>query len=107
MSCTVPKPTIWAFGHINNSDQPEHPHRLIRVIDSAQWIVKDLNFLYAESMIFEDFDQTEHAQADPSLLWAQMPYCWLSYSAAYIIVIIYIICIVIVIISFLAGPWVV
>ena len=48
----------------------------------AQWVAKDRSFLNADS---EDSDQTgRDAQADLSLCWAHMPFCWFCHKAAQI-----------------------
>ena len=39
----------------------------------AQWVAKDPSFLYADS---KDWSDWADAQADPSLRWAHMPFCW-------------------------------
>ena len=48
----------------------------------TQWVAKDPSFLCADS---EDSDQTgQNAQADPSLHWAHMPFCWFCHEATHI-----------------------
>ena len=45
----------------------------------AQWVLKDPNFLHADS---EDWSDRADAQADLSLRWAHMPFCWFCREAA-------------------------
>ena len=45
----------------------------------AQWVVKDLSFLHADS------DNWVNAQADLSLCWAHMPFCWFCHEVAHIL----------------------
>ena len=47
----------------------------------APWVAKDPSFLHADS---EDADQTGRIQADLSLRWAHMPFCWFCHEAAQI-----------------------
>ena len=48
----------------------------------AQWVAKDPSFLQADS---EDSDQTGRmAQADLSLRWAHMPFCWFCHEVAHL-----------------------
>ena len=46
----------------------------------AQWVAKDPSFLHADS---EDWSVWVDAQADLSLCWAQMPFCWFCDEAAH------------------------
>ena len=59
----------------------------IRPVDQsslcAQWVAKDLRFLHADN---EDWSDWADAQADLSLRWAHMPFCWFCHvSAIYLI----------------------
>ena len=45
----------------------------------AQWVAKDPSFLHADS---EDWSDWADAQADPSLRWVHMPFCWFCQAAA-------------------------
>ena len=47
----------------------------------AQWVAKGPSFLHAES---EDWSDWADAQADLSLRWAHMPFCWFCHVAAQI-----------------------
>ena len=48
----------------------------------AQWVAMDPSFLQADS---KDSDQTRaDAQADLSLRWAHMPFCWFCHEVAHI-----------------------
>ena len=47
----------------------------------AQWLAKDLSFLHADSELWSD---CADAQADLSLRWAHMPFCWFCLEAAQI-----------------------
>ena len=40
---------------------------------SASWVAKDLRFLHGDS---EDWSDWAYAQADLSLHWTHMPFCW-------------------------------
>ena len=52
----------------------------------AQWVAKGPRFLHADS---EDSDQTGAvAQADLSLCWAHIPFCWFCHEAAHLYVLI-------------------
>ena len=44
------------------------------------WIAKDPSFLHADS---EDWSGWADTQADLSLHWAHMPFCWLCHALAY------------------------
>ena len=46
----------------------------------TQWVAKGPNFHHADS---EDSDQT--GQADLSLRWAHIPFCWFCHEAAHIL----------------------
>ena len=71
-----------AYAPNEYSDQPGHPPSLIRETSPlcAQWVAKDPRFLHADS---ENSDQTGDAQADLSLRWAHMPFCWFCHEAAH------------------------
>ena len=45
----------------------------------ARWVAKDLRFLHADS---EDSDHSANAQADLSLRWAHMIFCWFCHEVA-------------------------
>ena len=45
----------------------------------AEWVAEDPSFLHADS---EDTDQWVDAQADLSLCWAHMPFCWFCHELA-------------------------
>ena len=47
----------------------------------AQWVAKDPSFLHADSEVWSEWVD---AQADRSLRWAHMPYCWFCREAAHI-----------------------
>ena len=47
----------------------------------AQWVAKDTSFLHVDS---EDWSDWGDAQADLSLRWAHMPFCWFWHEAAQI-----------------------
>ena len=68
-----------------DSDQPGHPPSLIRVftVRLMGTVAKDHSFLQADS---EDSDQIS-SQADLSLRWAHMPFCWFCHEAVHIILI--------------------
>ena len=46
----------------------------------AQWVAKDPSFLHADSKDWPDWGV---AQADLSLRWAHMPFCWFCHDAAH------------------------
>ena len=48
----------------------------------TQWVAKDLSFLHADS---EDWSDWAEAQADLSLRWAHMPFCWFCPEAAHMV----------------------
>ena len=48
----------------------------------TQWVAKVPSFLHVDS---EDSDLCADAQADLSLRWAHMPYCWFCHEAAHIL----------------------
>ena len=48
----------------------------------AQWVAKDPGFLHADS---EDWSDWVDAQADLSLCWVHMPFCWLWHEVAHIL----------------------
>ena len=47
----------------------------------AHWVAKDPSFLHVDS---EDWSDWAVAQADLSLRWAHMPFCWFCHEAAQI-----------------------
>ena len=49
----------------------------------AQWVAKDPTFLCEHS---EDWSDWADAQADPSLRWAHMPFCWFCHEAAQMVI---------------------
>ena len=80
-----PSTLIWQTQHNDcalskDSDQPGLPPRLIRVFACAQWVAKDPSFLHADS---EDWPDWADAQADLSLSWAHMTFCWFYHEAAH------------------------
>ena len=64
-----------------DSDQPGHPIVWSESSLCAQWVAKDARFLHADS---EDWSDWADAQADLSLRWAHMPFCWFCHVAAQI-----------------------
>ena len=46
----------------------------------AQWVAKDSSFLHADS---EDWSDWANAQADMSLCWAHMQFCWFCHEVAH------------------------
>ena len=63
-----------------DSDQPGHPHWLIRVLAvrmKKAWIISYP--LSAQRRLWSDWAD---AQADLSLRWAHMPFCWFCHVAA-------------------------
>ena len=63
-----------------NSDQPGHPPSLIRVFAlrmKKAWVLSDL--LSAQWRLWSDWAD---AQADMSLRWAHMTFCWFCHEAA-------------------------
>ena len=46
----------------------------------AQWVAKDPSFLHADS---EDWSDWADAQADLSLCWAHMTFCWFCHEVAH------------------------
>ena len=66
-----------------DSDQPGHPPTLIRVFAvrmKKAWVLSYL--LSAQRRLWSDW---ANAQADPSLRWAQMPFCWFCLALAHIV----------------------
>ena len=47
----------------------------------AQWVAKDTSFLHADS---EDWSDWANAQADLSLRWSYMPFCWFCHEVAHL-----------------------
>ena len=50
---------------------------------SALWVAKEPSFLQADS---EDWSDWADAQADLSLRWAHMPFCWFCHDAAHFVI---------------------
>ena len=48
----------------------------------SQWVAKDPSFLHADS---EDWSDWADAQADLSLHWAHMPFCWFCHELAHFV----------------------
>ena len=58
----------------DDSDQTGHPPSLIRVFACAHWEAKDRSFFsYGQRRLRSD---CADAQADLSLHWVHMPFCW-------------------------------
>ena len=65
-----------------DSDQPGHPPSLIRAFAVRMKKAWVLSYpLSAQQRLWSDW---EDAQADPSLRWAHMPFCWFCHEAAQI-----------------------
>ena len=65
-----------------DSDQPGHPPRLIRVFAIRLKKARTLSYpLSAQRRLWSDWGD---AQADPSLRWAHMPFCWFCHDAVQI-----------------------
>ena len=79
LSCLMTKPTKWhvcpAKTHISLGTRPVWSESSL----CAQWVAKNPSFLHVDS---EDWSDWADAEADLSLRWAHMPYCWLCYEAA-------------------------
>ena len=82
MSRQVTKPTKWqvhpAKTQIRLGICPVWSESLL----GAQWGAKDPSFIQADS---KDWSDWADAQADLSLRWAHMPFCWFCHEAAHII----------------------
>ena len=65
-----------------DSDQPGHPPSLIRVFAVRSRVAKDPSYLHVYS-VASCWSDWADAQADLSLRWAQMPFCWFCHEAAY------------------------
>ena len=83
------KVTIIELPHDKTNIMTVHPARLslgIRLVWSecrcTQWVANDPSFLHADS---EDWSDWMGAQADLSLRWAHMPFCWFCHEAAHIV----------------------
>ena len=61
------------------SDQPGYTPSLTRVLAVRLLVAKGPSFFHADS---KDSDQT--AQADLSLRWAHMPFCWFCHETAHL-----------------------
>ena len=81
MSHLMTKPTKWsvhpAKTQISLGICPVWSESLL----CTQWVVKDLSFLHADS---KDWSDCVDAQADLSLRWNHMPFCWFCHEAAQI-----------------------
>ena len=65
----------------DNSDQPEHPPSLIRVFSvrmKKPWVLSYPSS--AQRRLWSDWADT---QAELSLRWARMPFCWFCHEAAH------------------------
>ena len=74
LNCLMTKPTKWLWAQ----------QRLCvwsGSLLSAQLVAKDPSFLHVDS---EDWSDWADAQADPSLHWAHMPFCWFCHEAAHL-----------------------
>ena len=81
LSYLMTKPNEMGCATSKDSDQAEQPPILIESSLSAQWVAKDPSFFHADS---DDSDQTgrmPRLQADLSLHWAHMPFCWFCHEA--------------------------
>ena len=66
----------------DDSDQPGHPPSLIRVFAVRMKKAWVLSYpLSAQRRLWSDWAD---AQADLSLRWAHMPFCWFCHEAAYV-----------------------
>ena len=66
-----------------DSYQPGHPPSLIRVL--AVHMTKPWVLSYPLSRLQRLWSDWADAQADPSLRWLHMPFCWFWYAAAHIL----------------------
>ena len=55
-----------------------HPVLSVFAVLCAQWVAKDPTFLHADSEDWSDW-----AEADLSLRWAHMSFCWFCYAAVH------------------------
>ena len=79
MSCLMTKPTKWRAPS-EDSDQPGHLPSLIRVFAvrmKKAWVLS-----YPLSAQWRHWSVWEDAQADLSLGWAHMPFCWFCHEVA-------------------------
>ena len=77
------KPTKWHVRPVRDSDQPGHPPSLIRVFTVRMKKACVLSYpLSAQRRLWSD---RVDAQADLSLCWAHMPFCWFCQEEAHII----------------------
>ena len=77
---------IWAAAWQNNRPAKTQISLDIRIVWSesslcAEWVAKDPRCLHADS---EDWSDWADAQADRSLPWAHVPFCWFSLVAAHL-----------------------
>ena len=77
MSRNMTKPTKWPVCAQRRLGSAQSDQSSL----CAHWVAKDLMFLHADS---EDWSDWADAQADLSLRWAHMPYCWFCRDAAHI-----------------------
>ena len=79
MSCLMTKPTKWyvhpAKTQISLGIRPVWSESSL----CAQWIAKEPSFFHADS---EDWLDWADAQADLSVRWAHMPFCWFCHEVA-------------------------
>ena len=87
---TMPDRTKWATSWQNQQNVMCAQWRLRSACASAQsgqsslctqWVAKDPSFLHTDS---EDWADWVDAQADLSLPWAHMPFCWFCHGLAQI-----------------------
>ena len=74
MSCLMTKPTKWLLPVKTQIIWPES-------LLCTQWVAKDPSFLHVDS---KDWSDWADAQADLSLRWAHMPFCWFCREAAHL-----------------------
>ena len=80
LSCPMTKPTKWLC-----TEQRQISLGICPVWSEsslcAQWVAKDPNFLHTDS---EEWSDWADAQADLSLRWVHMPFCWFCHEVAHL-----------------------
>ena len=82
LSHLMTKPTKWRAPS-EDSDQPGHPPSLIRVF--AVRMKKNWVLSYPLSTLRRLWSDLADAQADLSLCWVHMPFCWFCHAVAHLI----------------------
>ena len=83
LSCLMTKPTKWLCAQRRLRSTWASAQSDQSLLSCTQWVAKDPSFLHADS---EDWSDRVDAQANLSLCWAHISFCWFCREAAHLMI---------------------